>query len=150
MSLEIGKKVPDFSLVADNGKPYKLSSQIKNKILLVFYPGDGTPVCTNQLTEYRDKYDDFIKLDVEIIGVSSNSVESHKQFKKSHKLPFTLLADTDSSVSKSFDCYGWFGTNRGVFLVDKSLTLVYKHVESVSIFRRTANELIEAINSSSS
>ncbi len=149
MSLEIGKKVPDFSLVADNGKPYKLSSQIKQQILLVFYPGDGTPVCTNQLTDYRDHHKEFTENKVEIVGISTNSVSSHKNFKKSHDLPFTLLADTDGKVSKEYDCYGWFGTKRAVFLVDKDLTLKYKHIESVSIFRRTANELLEAIKASS-
>jgi len=149
MSLEIGKKVPDFSLVADNGKPYKLSSKIKSEALLVFYPGDGTPVCTNQLTDYRDHQKEFEECKVDIVGISTNSVSSHKSFKKAHDLPFILLADTDGQVAKDFDCYGWFGTKRAVFLVDKDLTLKYKHVESVSIFRRTAKELLDAIKSSS-
>ena len=145
MSLEVGKKVPDFSLIADNGKPFKLSSKIKNKVLLVFYPGDGTPVCTNQFTEYRDSNKKFSDLNVEIIGISTNDNNSHKSFKKDHNLPFTLLSDSEATVAKDYDCYGWFGTKRGVFLVDKSMELKYSHVESVSIFKRSAAELIESI-----
>jgi len=145
MSLEVGQKVPDFSLVADNGKPFKLSSKIKNKALLVFYPGDGTPVCTNQFAEYRDHAKDFSDLKVDIIGISTNDVKSHQTFKKELDLPFTLLSDVDAQISKDFDCYGWFGTKRAVFLVDKDLNLDYSHIESVSIFRRTAEELLESI-----
>ena len=145
MSLEVGNKVPDFSLVADNGKPFKLSSKIKNKVLLVFYPGDGTPVCTNQFTDYRDNLKKFTEVGVEIIGISTNDTKSHKSFKNDHNLPFTLLSDLDASVAKSYDCYGWFGTQRGVYLVDKDLELKYFHVESVSIFKRSAAELLESI-----
>ena len=145
MSLEVGKKVPDFSLVADNGKPFKLSNKIKNKMLLVFYPGDGTPVCTNQFTEYRDSLKDFDDLDVEVIGVSANDVKVQKNFKSKHDLPFTMLSDSDAKVSKEYDCFGLFGTKRGVFLIDKDMELKYSHVESVSIFKRSSSELVESI-----
>ena len=145
MSLKVGKTVPDFSLVADNGKPFKLSSKLKNKTLLVFYPGDGTPVCTNQFTELRDSASKFSDLNVDIIGISGNDTESHQAFKKNHNLPFTLLSDTDAEVSKDYDCYGWFGTKRGVFLIDKDRELLYSRIESVSIFKRTAKELLESI-----
>jgi peroxiredoxin Q/BCP len=145
MSLKVSNKVPDFTLVADNGKPFKLSSKIKKNVLLVFYPGDGTPVCTNQFLDYSKKEKEFNDLKVEIIGISSNDVESHKKFKKDHNIPFTLLADVDAKVAKEFDCFGWFGTKRGVFLINSSLELKYSHIESVSIFKRSANELLESI-----
>lgn len=145
MTLKVGNKVPDFTLNADNGKPFHLSTKVKGKTLLVFYPGDGTPVCTNQFTEYRDNIEKFKSLNVEIIGISSNDVKSHQAFKKAHDLPFTLLADTEAKVSKDYDCHGWFGTKRAVFLIDKDLELKYSYIESVSIFRRTADELIESI-----
>ena len=145
MSLEVGNTVPDFSLVTDNGKPFKLSSKIKNKVLLVFYPGDGTPVCTNQFNDYKKNVDKFKDLKVEVIGISMNDSKSHKLFKSNNDLPFTLLSDTDAKVSKKYDCYGWFGIKRGVFLVDKNMELKYSNVESVSIFKRTAFEVIEAI-----
>ena len=145
MSLKIGNKVPDFSLVADNGKPFKLSSKIKDKVLLVFYPGDGTPVCTNQFADYRESADEFKELNVEVIGISANNSESHQKFKKSLNLPFTLLSDADVQVAKDYDCHGWFGIKRGVFLINKDMELKYSQIESVSIFKRTASELIESI-----
>ena len=145
MSLKVGKTVPDFSLVADDGKPFKLSSKIKGKTLLVFYPGDGTPVCTNQFTDLRDKADKFKDLDVEIIGISGNDTASHKAFKKDHKLPFTLLSDLDAAVSKDYHSFGWFGTKRSVFLIDKDRELLYSRIEPVSVFKKSARELIESI-----
>ena len=145
MSLEVGKKVPDFSLVADNGKPFKLSKKIKNKTLLVFYPGDGTPVCTSQFIEYRDSLKKFDELDVEVIGVSTNDVKVQKDFKSKNDLPFTMLSDADANVSKEYNCFGLFGTKRGVFLIDKNMELKYSHVESVSIFKRSSSELVESI-----
>jgi peroxiredoxin Q/BCP len=145
MSLKVANKVPDFTLIADNGKPFKLSSKVKNKALLVFYPGDGTPVCTNQFIDYSKNEQKFNDLGVEIIGISANEVSSHQAFKKAHAIPFTLLADAESKVAKEYDCFGWFGTKRGVFLIDNELKLKYSHIESVSIFKRTARELIESI-----
>jgi len=147
MSLEIGEKAPDFSLVADNGKPYKLSSKVKDKVLLVFYPGDGTPICTKQMVDYKNSLAEFNQLDVEIIGVSSNDPESHKAFKKENDLPFTLLSDSEGKVAEQYDSMGWFGIKRAVFLLDKSLNVKYKHIEPVSIFNRTSEELISAIKS---
>lgn len=145
MSLEVGKKVPDFSLVADNGKPFKLSNKIKKKTLLVFYPGDGTPVCANQFSEYKENIKKFDELNVEIIGISTNDPKTINSFKIKYDLPFIMLSDSDADTAKNFDCYGLFGTKRGVFLVDKDLELKYSHVESVSIFKRTSTELVESI-----
>ena len=103
MSLEVGKKVPDFSLKGDDGKTFKLSG-IKDKVLLVFYPGDGTPVCTTQWNEYKDNAKSFDSVDVQVIGISSNDSSSQKNFKKENDLPFKLLSDVDGDVAKSFDC----------------------------------------------
>ncbi|MCB1603681.1 MAG: peroxiredoxin [Gammaproteobacteria bacterium] len=145
MSLKVGKAVPDFSLVADNGKPYKLSNKIKNKVLLVFYPGDGTPVCTNQFADFRNNEEKFKKLDVEIIGISSNDSKYHQSFKKEHNIPFTLLTDEKGQVASDYNCLGMFGIKRGIFLVDNKMQLKYSHIESVSIFRRNSDEIIDLI-----
>lgn len=147
MSIELGEKAPDFSLVADNGKPFKLSSKIRNRVLLVFYPGDGTPICTKQMVSYRKAVSDFSDLDVEIIGISANSPDVNKEFKKDNDLPFTLLADNDGKVAKQYESIGWFGIKRSVFLLDKSLKVKYKHIEPVSIYNRSAEELISVIKS---
>ena len=145
MALETGDKAPDFSLIADNGKPFKLSSKVKGKALLVFYPGEGLPVCKRQLTAYRDGIGKFNDLGVEIIAISGDDSSFIKTFKKDHEIPFTLLSDSDGEVSKMYDSFGWFGVKRSVFLVDKNLEIKYKHIESVSIYSRSVDELSEII-----
>lgn len=145
MTLETGDKAPDFSLIADNGKPFKLSSKVKGKALLVFYPGDGLPVCTQQMIDYRDGYAKFSDLGVEVIAISADDANAIKSFKKEHKLPFTLLSDSDAEVAKMYDSFGWFGVKRSVFLIDKEMEIKYKHIESVSIYSRSVDELSEMI-----
>ncbi len=145
MALDTGDKAPDFSLIADNGKPFKLSSKLKGNALLVFYPGDDLPVCKQQLSDYRDSYSDFSDLGVEVIAISSDDAGTIKAFKKDHDLPFTLLSDVDGEVSKQYDSFGWFGVKRSVFLVDKDMEIKYKHIESVSIYSRSVEELTEMI-----
>ncbi len=149
MSLEVGKTVPDFSLIADNGKPFKLSNKVKKKALLVFYPGDGTPVCINQFADYKNNNEKFKDNDVEVIGVSTANTKSQVSFKKNNDLSFTFLSDEDGKVAKEYDCYDWFGTKRAVYLIDSNLELKYKSIESVSIFKKTADELIETIKKKS-
>ncbi len=145
MTLETGDKAPDFSLIADNGKPFKLSSKVKGKALLVFYPGDGLPVCQRQMCDYRDGYSKFNDLGVEVIAISADDTDYIKSFKKDHDLPFTLLSDKEGEVADKYDSFGWFGVKRSVFLVDKDLEIKYKHVESVSIYSRSVDELVDII-----
>ncbi|MFC3193666.1 peroxiredoxin [Marinicella sediminis] len=145
MTLETGDKAPDFSLIADNGKPFKLSSKVKGKALLVFYPGDGLPVCKQQMIDYRDGFDQFNSLGVDVIAISADDSSAIKSFKKEYDLPFTLLSDADGEVAKLYDSFGWFGVKRSVYLIDKELEIKYKHVESVSIYSRSVEELSEMI-----
>ena len=145
MAIETGDKAPDFSLIADNGKPFKLSSKLKGNALLVFYPGDDLPVCKQQLSDYRDNISTFNDLGVEIIAITGDDAKDIKNFKKENELPFTLLSDKEGEVSKMYDSFGWFGIKRSVFLVDKNLEVKYKHIESVSIYSRSVEELTEMI-----
>lgn len=145
MTLETGDKAPDFSLIADNGKPFKLSSKVKGNALLVFYPGDGLPVCKQQMMDYRDGYDKFNDMGVEVIAISADEPSYIKSFKKENDLPFTLLSDTEGEVAKMYGTFGWFGVKRSVFFVDKNLEIKYRHIESVSIYSRSVEELSEMI-----
>lgn len=145
MALTTGDKAPDFSLVADNGKPFKLSSKIKNKVLLLFYPGDGTPVCERQMSEYRDGAKELEALGVDVIAVSGNDHKASADFKKSLDLPFTLLSDTDGAVAKQYEAFGWYGIKRAVYLMDSDMEIKFKHIEPVSIFSRSLEELTDMI-----
>lgn len=143
--LKVNDKAPQFVLEDDQGRPFNLSEQTGHKVLLVFYPGDNTPVCTRQLCDYRDGIESFAGLGVEVVGISNDSAESHRKFRAKHNLPFTLLTDADLKVAALYDSKGVLGMKRSVFLVDEQGVIRYLHVESVALFRRKREELLEAI-----
>ena len=145
--LKVNDKAPQFVLEDDQGQPFNLSEKAGRKVLLVFYPGDNTPVCTRQLCDYRDGIESFAGLEVEVVGISNDSAESHRKFRAKHNLPFTLLTDADLQVAALYDSKGVLGMKRSVFLVDEQGVIRYLHIESVALFRRKREELLEAIRS---
>lgn len=145
MSLAVGQAAPDFTLPDHNGQSFHLAAQRGKKIVLVFYPGDNTPVCTRQLCEYRDGMAEFEELGVDVVGISHNDAESHLRFRDKHQLPFTLLTDKGLKVAEQYGCKGLLGMKRGVYILDEQGVIRYAHVESVSVFRRKREELVEAL-----
>ncbi len=145
MSLKVNEKATDFTLVDDQGKSFRLSEQTEKRLLLVFYPGDNTPVCTRQLCDYRDGIEVFADLGVEVVGISSDDIESHQQFRQQHGLPFRLLSDPDLEVADLYGCRGMMGMKRAVFLLDEGRVVRYAHVETLALFRRSREDLIEVI-----
>ena len=143
--LKEGDKAPDFELADDGGETFRLADHSGQKLLLVFYPGDDTPVCTRQLCDYRDGIEAFAGLGVSVIGISNDSVESHRKFKRKHRLPFTLLSDPDLEVAARYDSKGMLGMKRSVFLLDESGMIRYRHIETLALFRRHREELLEVI-----
>jgi len=143
--IAVNDMAPDFSLEGDNDELYSLSDHLGERVLLVFYPGDNTPVCTRQLCEYRDGIEAFADLGVSVVGISSDDLESHRKFRSKHELPFVLLSDQDLDVAKLYGCKGALGMKRAVFLVDEKGIIRYAHIEALAVFRRRAAELLEAI-----
>ena len=141
----VNDKAPDFTLQSDSGGDYQLSDHAGQRLLLVFYPGDNTPVCTKQLCEYRDGIEAFSELGVAVVGISSDDIESHQKFRSKHDLPFVLLSDPDLEVAKLYGCKGALGMKRAVFLIDEQGIIRYAHIETLALFRRRAAELLEAI-----
>ena len=135
-------KAPDFCLPGDDGKDFCLSDHAGERVLLVFYPGDNTPVCTRQLCEYRDGIESFSELGVTVVGISSDSLASHQKFRSKYDLPFVLLSDEDLAVAGAYGCKGALGMKRAVFLVDGQGRVRYAHVEALALFRRRAEELL--------
>lgn len=148
MSLRIGDPAPDFTLRDDQGEAFTLSAHRGRQLLLVFYPGDDTPVCTRQLCDYRDGIEQFADLGVTVVGISADDTESHRRFREKHDLPFTLLSDPQLEVAQKFGCRGMLGMKRGVFLVGPHGAIQYAHIETVAVFRRSRQELLEAIGRS--
>ena len=95
MMLAIGTKAPDFTLMDQNGTPHSLSEYKGQKVVLYFYPKDMTSGCTSQACSFRDLYPQFREKGAVVLGVSKDSVASHKRFEETHGLPFTLLSDPE-------------------------------------------------------
>ncbi len=101
--LQVGDKLPVFTLKDQNNTNFSVSDLIGKKAMVIyFYPKDDTPGCIKEACSFRDEFEDFKDLNVEVIGISSDNVKSHKKFAEKYKLPFTLLADTKKEVQKLF------------------------------------------------
>lgn len=142
----VGDKAPDFNLLDQNQERLELKKLLaKGKVLLVFYPGDDTPVCRAQLCDYRDHYTGFEKLGVQIYGISISHPDEHsnKKFAEKFHFQFPLLNDYDGRVTKAYKVMSIMGMpKRALFLLNQDGTILYKHVESLPIFRRTSDELL--------
>ena len=122
-----GEEAPNFTLKSDDGKDVSLSEYRGKKVVLYFYPKDGTPGCTNEAKAFRDAIKDFERENAVILGVSKDSVESHQKFKRKHELPFTLLSDPEGEVltlygvwkQKSMFGRTFMGIERTTFLLDE-------------------------------
>lgn len=149
--VEVGQKAPDFELPDQDGQPVRLSEVLRQgPVMLVFYPGDFSPVCTRQLCSYRDHYEEFRELGFQILGISDDPVERHARFRQRQSLPFSLLSDRDHQVIDEYTGSGLLsagGANRGNFLFDTDQVVRYAHVEKIGLFRRKPEELLEAARS---
>ncbi len=128
MRLKIGDRAPDFSLQSSTGEGVALSQFLGTKnVVIFFYPMDESPVCSREAEAFKQKYQAFKKLDAEVIGISSQSVESHKEFAQHHGLPFILLSDADGAVRKLYGISASFGLvpGRVTFVVDKEGIIKY-------------------------
>ena len=101
--LEVGTMAPDFTLLNQNGEEISLSQYRGQKVILYFYPKDNTPGCTKQACGFAQLYPDFVKKGAVILGVSKDSVKSHKKFEEKYQLPFTLLSDSDLVAIQAYD-----------------------------------------------
>lgn len=141
MPLKVGDPAPEFELEDHTGARFRLADHTGGWLLLVFYPGDNTPVCTRQLCDYRDGVETFQGLDAAVVGISADDPESHRRFREKHGLPFPLLSDPDLVAARRYGCKGMMGMKRGVFLLDEERVIRYAHVEAVALFRRSREEL---------
>ena len=137
--IKIGKKAPDFLLKDQDGKERSLSEFKGKKILLYFYPRDFTPGCTKEACGIRDNFEGFEKLNVVVLGVSTDSIERHKKFAQKLNLPFILLSDEKAEVAKKYGVWvkkkragkEYFGIARTSFLIDEEgrIIKIYEKVK---------------------
>jgi peroxiredoxin Q/BCP len=141
---ETGQRAPEIDLPDGDGKRWKLSDARGKVIVLLFYPGDETPVCTKQLCSVRDNWARYRETGAEVIGINTDSVEKHRSFAANHSLPLRLLSDADGSVVRAYDMKAPFWIKRGVVVIDKDGYIRYRKVVFPA-FRPGDDEVIAAI-----
>jgi peroxiredoxin Q/BCP len=159
--VDVGDQAPDFVLPGTGGATYRLSDLRGQNVVLAFYPGDATRVCTAQLCSYRDNADRLDKLDAEVLGISPQSVDSHECWAQEQSLKLPLLADEDLAVSKRYGVTGWLGpfarltqledvpggryVMRSIFVVDREGIVRYRHVSRTGSRFQRVEDLERAV-----
>jgi peroxiredoxin Q/BCP len=158
---DVGDKAPDFALPGTSGKTYSLDEYRGRNVILAFYPGDATTVCTKQFCNYRDEGDRLDELDAEVLGISPQSVDSHEHWVKEQELNVPLLADEDLAVAKSYGVTGWIGplarltelkdapggryVQRAIFLVDGDGVIRHRSVSRTGSSYESVADLEHAV-----
>ena len=145
--MKIDETAPRFTLKDGGGNNWTLSDHRGKTVVLLFYPGDNTPVCTAQLCSVRDHWSEYQATGAEVVGISTDSVESHKGFAEKNKLPLRLLSDTDRKVSEMYDMKSWLPgrSARGVVVIDKEGKIAYHKAQPLSLFKPADSEVLDAI-----
>jgi len=146
MALGVGDQAPDFTPPGTGGRSSSLSEYRGRPVVVVFYPGDDTPVCTKQLNSYNDELAQFETLDAVVLAISAQDVSSHEKFADKHGFRFPLLADVDKKVAGSYGVLGPLGfMRRSVFVVDAGGTVRYAHRALAGLTFRSVDELTAAL-----
>jgi peroxiredoxin Q/BCP len=146
----VGDAAPSFSLPGTppggGVQDYSLADFAGRPVVLAFYPGDDTSVCTKQLNEYNDGLAEFNELDAQVLGISPQGLDSHERFSTKYGFRFPLLADTDKTVARAFGTLGPLGfPRRSVFIVDADGVIRYAHRAIAGLTFRPASELTAAL-----
>lgn len=143
MSVGVGDRAPDFTLPGTGGASYSLSDFLGKPIVLLFYPGDDSVVCTKQLNAYNEGLSQFRQLDAQIVGVSAQDIDSKEAFTSKHGFEFPLLADVDKQVADAYGTLGPIGfPRRSVFVIDADGIIRYVHKAIAGLTYRPVSELI--------
>ena len=160
--IETGDKAPDFELPGTGGKTYRLADYAGTGVILAFYPGDDTPVCTKQFCSYRDNAEGLDALGVPVLGISPQSVESHERWAKEQRLNVPLLADEDMAVANAYGIRGWasplarlvnkqsvtpggYFTQRAIFAIDGEGIVRYRQSSFSGARYQSVDDLQEAV-----
>jgi peroxiredoxin Q/BCP len=143
----VGEQAPDFELQGTSG-PFRLSEHRGERVVLLFYPGDNTLVCTRQFCSYRDNAEDIASLSATVVGISAQSVESHRDFTAKHSLNVPLLADVDKAVAKVYSAVmpGVGSTARAVIVIDEQGIVRHRHDHRLGLDYQTVDELKTALD----
>ncbi len=159
--VEVGDTAPDFELPGTGGATFKLSDHRGENVVLAFYPGDATTVCTAQFCSYRDNSERLDQLDAEVVGISPQSVDSHERWTRERELNLPLLADEDLAVAKRYGVTGWLGplarftelkdvpdgryVMRSIFVIDGEGIVRYRHISRTGVRYQKVEDLEQAV-----
>jgi thioredoxin-dependent peroxiredoxin len=143
---QVGDPAPDFTLESTDGT-FRLSDHRGERVVLLFYPGDESPVCTRQFCSYRDRGADMSGLRAVVVGISHQDVDSHRAFSEHHGLTVPLLADVDREVAGAYGVsVRVLGTRRAAVIVDEDGIVRYRHVHALGVDFQDADDLREALD----
>lgn len=145
--LDLNEPAPDFTLKDGSANDWRLSDHRGKVVVLLFYPGDETPVCTRQMCSVRDRWDDYVATGAEVVGISSDSIESHRKFAEHHNLPLRLLSDSEGVAAKLYGARSLIPGRvaRAVFVIDAGGILRHSDVRPLGLFKPKDDATIAAI-----
>ena len=143
--LQVGDPAPDFELPGTGGKTYRLADYRGRKLIIAFYPGDFTAVCTKQFCSYRDEGERLDQLGADVLGISPQSVESHERFSEEKRLNVPLLADEDKQVAKAYGVLAGPMVRRAIFIVDEEGIVRHRKVTLAGLTYESVDDLEQAL-----
>jgi peroxiredoxin Q/BCP len=143
--VDVGDMAPDFELPGTGGKTYRLSDYRGRKVILAFYPGDFTAVCTRQFCSYRDQGERLDGLGAEVLGISPQSVDSHERWTEEKRLNVPLLADEDKRMARAYGVLAGPMVRRATFIVDEEGVVRHRHVTMAGLTFDTVDDLEKAL-----
>jgi peroxiredoxin Q/BCP len=143
--LKVGDRAPDFALPGTGGKTYRLADYRGRKLVLAFYPGDFTAVCTKQFCSYRDQSDKLDGLGADVLGISPQSVESHERFTEEKRLKVPLLADEDKKVARAYGVLAGPMVRRAIFVIDEQGVVRHRKVTLAGLTYESVDDLERAV-----
>ena len=143
--VNVGDKAPEFELPGTGGRAYRLSDYRGRKLIIAFYPGDFTVVCTKQFCSYRDRGEQLDKLGADVLGISPQSVESHERFTEEKRLNVPLLADEDKEVARAYGVLAGPMVRRAVFIVDEEGVVRHRKVTLAGLTYESVDDLEQAL-----
>ena len=142
---QVGDQAPDFELEGTEGA-FRLSEHRGRRVVLLFYPGDFTPVCTRQFCSYAERAEDVAGLDAVVVGISAQDVDSHHKFRDAHGIPMPLLADADKRVAREYGVTApLLGTRRGVVVIDEDGRVAHRDVAAVGLSYQSVDDLADIL-----
>ena len=143
--VDVGDPAPDFELPGTGGRSYKLSDYRGRKVILAFYPGDFTAVCTKQFCSYRDQGERMDNLGADVLGISPQSVDSHERFIEEKRLNVPLLADEDKALARAYGVLAGPMVRRAIFVIDEQGVVRHRKVTLMGLSFESVDDLEQAV-----